>query len=81
MSPSFAQDVLELPAGVINLNRGEIAEMILSGATPIELKREAMRHGMVTLRMAGLHKVKARETSLSEVTRTTMADFITGEKK
>jgi len=61
--------------------RGEIAEMILSGATPIELKREAMRQGMVTLRMAGLHKVKSRETSLEEVTRTTMADFLTGEKK
>jgi len=65
---------------VLNI-RGEIAEMILSGATPIELKREAMRHGMVTLRMAGLHKVKSRETSLSEVTRTTMADVISGEKK
>jgi type IV pilus assembly protein PilB len=54
--------------------RGEIAEMILSGATPIELKREAVRQGMVTLRMAGLHKVRNRETSLEEVTRTTMPD-------
>ena len=61
--------------------RGEIAEMILSGATPIELKREAVRQGMVTLRMAGLHKAKGRETSLEEVTRTTMPDILTGEKK
>jgi type IV pilus assembly protein PilB len=61
--------------------RGDIAEMILSGATPIELKREAVRQGMVTLRMAGLHKVKNRETSIEEVTRTTMADSLTAEKK
>lgn len=58
--------------------RGEISELILAGATPAELKHEAMRLGMKTLRQAGLSKVKNKETSLEEVTRTTMPDFIRG---
>jgi type IV pilus assembly protein PilB len=56
--------------------RGDISDMIIGGATPGELKREAMRMGMRTLRQAGLSKVKTHETSLEEVTRTTMPDFI-----
>jgi type IV pilus assembly protein PilB len=58
--------------------RGEISDMIIAGATPGELKREAMRMGMKTLRQSGLLKVKSKETSLEEVTRTTMPDFIRG---
>lgn len=58
--------------------RGEISELILAGATPAELKREAIRLGMKTLRQAGLNKVKNKETSLEEVTRSTMPDFIKG---
>ena len=56
--------------------KGEIAELILAGATPSELKREAMQMGMRTLRQSGLNKVKSKETSLEEITRTTMPDFI-----
>lgn len=56
--------------------RGEMSDMILAGATPGELKREAMRMGMKTLRQSGLLKVKSKETSLEEVTRTTVPDFI-----
>ena len=56
--------------------RGDISDMILAGATPGELKREAMRMGMKTLRQAGLLKVKKKETTLEEVTRTTMPDFV-----
>jgi len=58
--------------------RGEISDMILAGATPGELKREAMRLGMKTLRQAGLLKARNKETSLEEVTRTTMPDFLKG---
>ena len=56
--------------------RGEISELILAGATPAELKREAIRLGMKTLRQAGLTKVKNKITTLEEVTRTTMPDFV-----
>ena len=56
--------------------RGEIMDMILSGATPGELKIQAMKMGMRTLRQSGLSKVKSKITSLEEVTRTTMPDFI-----
>jgi type IV pilus assembly protein PilB len=55
--------------------RGDLAEFILAGATPTELKREAMRTGMTTLRQAGLKKVKQKITTLEEITRTTMPDF------
>ncbi len=56
--------------------RGELAEFILAGATPTELKREAMRMGMKTLRQSGLAKVKDKVTTLGEITRTTMPDFL-----
>lgn len=56
--------------------RGEISDMILAGATPGELKLEAIKLGMRTLRQAGLAKVKSKETSLEEITRTTMPDFV-----
>jgi len=56
--------------------RGEISDMILAGATPGELKREAIKLGMRTLRQAGLSKVKSKQTSLAEITRTTMPDFV-----
>jgi len=56
--------------------RGEISDMILAGATPGELKHEAMKMGMKSLRQAGLNKVRDKETSLEEITRSTMPDFI-----
>jgi len=52
----------------------EIKEAILQGYSSIELKREAMRQGMKTLRQAGLEKVKAGVTTLEEVLRVTRAD-------
>jgi type IV pilus assembly protein PilB len=50
----------------------EIRDMILSGASSIELKRRAVEEGMVTLRMAGLNKVRAGVTTLEEVLRETV---------
>jgi type IV pilus assembly protein PilB len=50
----------------------EIRDMILSGASSIELKRKAIEEGMVTLRMAGLQKVRDAATTLDEVLRETV---------
>jgi len=58
--------------------KGDIAEFVLAGATPSELKREAMRRGMRTMRQTGLRKAKEGLTTIEEVTRTTMPDFIAG---
>jgi len=50
----------------------EIRDMILTGASSIELKRRAVEEGMVTLRMAGLHKIREGVTTLEEVLRETV---------
>jgi type IV pilus assembly protein PilB len=50
----------------------EIRDMILSGASSIELKRKAIEEGMVSLRMSGLQKIREGSTSLEEVLRETV---------
>jgi type IV pilus assembly protein PilB len=50
----------------------EIRDMILSGASSIELKRKAMEEGMVSLRMSGLQKIREGATTLEEVLRETV---------
>src|ERR1700694_1145988 len=50
----------------------EIRDMILSGASSIELKRKAIEEGMVSLRMAGLQKIREGVTTLEEVLRETV---------
>ncbi len=50
----------------------EIRDMILSGASSIELKRKAVEEGMVSLRMAGLQKIREGVTTLEEVLRETV---------
>jgi len=52
----------------------EIKELILAGASALEIKREAIRLGMDTLRMAGVNKLKEGVTTINEVGRVTMAD-------
>jgi type IV pilus assembly protein PilB len=52
----------------------ELKEAILQGYSSIELKREAMRQGMKTLRQSGLAKVKQGITTIEEVLRVTRAD-------
>jgi type IV pilus assembly protein PilB len=52
----------------------EIKELVLAGASAMEIKREAVRLGMNTLRMAGINKLKEGITTIEEVGRTTMAD-------
>ena len=50
----------------------EIREMILSGASSIELKRKAIEEGMVSLRSSGLQKIREGVTTLEEVVRETV---------
>jgi len=57
--------------------KGDLAEFVLAGATPSELKHEAMRRGMRTMRQTGLAKVNQGLTTIEEITRTTMPDYIT----
>ena len=49
-----------------------IKEMVLSGATVIDLKRQAVKEGMKTLRMAALTKMAEGKTSLEEALSMTM---------
>ncbi|MCK6683926.1 MAG: type IV-A pilus assembly ATPase PilB [Thermoanaerobaculia bacterium] len=50
----------------------DIRELILSGATSVEIKRKAQEEGMLTLRRSGLQKIKDGLTSIEEVLRETV---------
>jgi type IV pilus assembly protein PilB len=50
----------------------EIRELILIGASAVELKKKAIERGMITLRRSGLIKVKDGVTTLEEVARETI---------
>ena len=50
----------------------ELRELILSGASAMELRRKAMEEGMITLRMSGLQKLRDGQTSVEEVVRETV---------
>lgn len=52
----------------------ELGEFVLNGASTLELKREAVRQGMDTLRMAALKHLGRGITSIKEVVRATAAD-------
>jgi len=50
----------------------ELRELILVGASGLELRRKAIDEGMLTLRASGLRKVKDGLTSIEEVVRETV---------
>jgi type IV pilus assembly protein PilB len=50
----------------------EIKEMVLVGASALELRRKAIEEGMITLRGSGLRKVKEGVTTIDEVVRETV---------
>ncbi len=54
--------------------REALKELILKGASAMELKREAVKHGMSTLRMSALQKVKDGLTTIDETIRVTDTD-------
>jgi type IV pilus assembly protein PilB len=47
----------------------DIRELILSGATAIELRRKALEEGMIGLRQSGLQKIRDGVTTVEEVVR------------
>jgi type IV pilus assembly protein PilB len=49
-----------------------IRDLVMVGATAVEIKRKALEEGMLTLRMSGLEKVRQGTTSLEEVLRETV---------
>jgi type IV pilus assembly protein PilB len=49
-----------------------IREMILTGASSLELKQKAAEEGMITLRGSGLRKLKEGQTTVEEVVRETV---------
>jgi type IV pilus assembly protein PilB len=50
----------------------EVRELILVGASALELRRKAIEEGMITLRQSGLRKVKEGVTTIDEVVRETV---------
>jgi type IV pilus assembly protein PilB len=50
----------------------ELRELVLVGASALELRRKAIDEGMITLRQSGLIKVKAGLTTIEEVARETV---------
>lgn len=50
----------------------ELREMVLAGASALDLRKKAVEQGMTTLRRSGLHKVAEGITTLEEVIRETV---------
>jgi type IV pilus assembly protein PilB len=50
----------------------ELRELILVGASALEIKKKALEQGMITLRRSGLQKVAAGLTTMEEVLRETV---------
>jgi type IV pilus assembly protein PilB len=51
----------------------DIRELILIGASALELRKRAVEQGMLTLRQSGLIKIKGGITTIEEVVRETVA--------
>ena len=56
---------------VMEISEG-IRDLIMVGATAVELKRKALEEGMLTLRMSGLEKIKQGIATIEEVLRETV---------
>ncbi len=56
---------------VMEISEG-IRDLIMVGATAVEIKRKALEDGMLTLRMSGLEKLKSGTTTIEEVLRETV---------
>jgi type IV pilus assembly protein PilB len=50
----------------------ELRELILVGASALELRKKAIEQGMISLRKSGLIKAKTGQTTLEEVFRETV---------
>ncbi len=58
----------------VMIMKDELKEFILNGASTAELKREAIRLGMQTLRMAAINKIRDGVTTIEEAVRCTASD-------
>ena len=56
---------------VMEITEG-LRELILTGASAMDLRRQAVDDGMITLRHSGLHKVRDGSTTIEEVLRETV---------
>ena len=56
---------------VMEITEG-IRDLVMVGATAVEIKRKALEEGMLTLRMSGLEKIKNGVTTVEEVLRETV---------
>src|SRR5512139_1665029 len=56
---------------VMEISEG-IRDLIMVGATAVDIKRKALEEGMLTLRMSGLEKIKNGVTTVEEVLRETV---------
>jgi type IV pilus assembly protein PilB len=56
---------------VMEISEG-IRDLIMVGATAVEIKRKALEEGMLTLRMSGLEKIRQGITTIEEVLRETV---------
>jgi type IV pilus assembly protein PilB len=56
---------------VMEISEG-IRDLIMVGATAVEIKRKALDEGMLTLRMSGLEKIRNGVTTVEEVLRETV---------
>ena len=52
----------------------DISRLVVQGASALEIKEHACKHGMITLRRCGLLNVLRGKTSVEEVLRVTMSD-------
>ena len=52
----------------------DLQELILNGATTLELKKFAIKSGMLTMRQSGVLRIKEGITTIGEVINTTIAD-------
>ncbi|MEL7060705.1 MAG: type IV-A pilus assembly ATPase PilB [Acidobacteriota bacterium] len=50
----------------------ELRDLILAGASSLELRERAIENGMITLRGSGLHKIRDGVTTIEEVVRETV---------
>ena len=56
---------------VMEITEG-IRDLIMVGATSVEIRRKAIEEGMLTLRMSGIEKLKQGITTIEEVLRETV---------
>ena len=56
------------------LEMGEtLKDMILTGASALELREQGVKEGMITMRRSGCHKIISGMTNVEEVARETVA--------